>query len=283
MQINVVYDQSVNAGNFTNFAADGFPSGAAEEAQFKSAINYVVNLYDSLFTNNITFTIDIGWGEFNQITSANPNGSPNGSPIAANDLAENSVTSSYTSATYTPIKNALEVNAGGQQSDLAIFQALPSSDPLPAGNTFSLPIEQAAMLGFQSFSGSGDNVGFAKNPNGGSWYFGSGTAGSGQTDFIAIAEHEISEGMGRVADVGTGGNESILDLFRYSSPGHRDLTAVASGSTDTAYFSTNGGVTSGGTFNNDVTYIRCVRRKTPPPPSTSSMRTSGSTSSSPMW
>jgi hypothetical protein len=46
-------------------------NGASEEAQFKSAIKYVVNLYDNLFTNNITFTIDVGRGEFDQVTSAN--------------------------------------------------------------------------------------------------------------------------------------------------------------------------------------------------------------------
>src|SRR5271166_2033308 len=63
MNIVVVYDSSVNASNFTNYAADGFSSGAAEEAAFKNAIQYVVNLYNSLFTNNVTVKIGVGWGE----------------------------------------------------------------------------------------------------------------------------------------------------------------------------------------------------------------------------
>jgi len=63
MIINVVYDSSVTASNFTNYAADGFSSAAAEEAAFKNAIAYVVNLYDNLFTNNVTVKIGVGWGE----------------------------------------------------------------------------------------------------------------------------------------------------------------------------------------------------------------------------
>ena len=44
MQINVTYDASVSPTNFSG--------GAAEEAQFKNAISYVVNLYDNLFVND---------------------------------------------------------------------------------------------------------------------------------------------------------------------------------------------------------------------------------------
>ena len=55
MDIKVSYDSSVTASNFSG--------GAAEEAQFKNAINYVIGLFDQLFTNPISFTIDVGWGE----------------------------------------------------------------------------------------------------------------------------------------------------------------------------------------------------------------------------
>src|ERR1700719_4152356 len=166
MKIDVVYDPSVNAGNFA--------SGTAEEKQFKDDITYVVDLYDKLFTNNVTFTIDVGWGEFGQKTSANPTGSKNGTPINPNNaIAQNHFTLATNTYNYTQIKDALKDNAGGQQSDQAIFAALPNSDPL-ATNTFVLPVEQAAVLGLLGtggFVGSGDNVGFLKTlTSGGSWY-----------------------------------------------------------------------------------------------------------------
>jgi hypothetical protein len=67
------YDSSVTANSFTKYAADGFSSGAAEEAAFKTAITYVINLYDSLFTNNVTVTINVGWGEVNGKPITSPN------------------------------------------------------------------------------------------------------------------------------------------------------------------------------------------------------------------
>ena len=62
-----------------------------------------------------------------------------------------------------------------------------------------------------------------------------------------IAEHELSEVMGRTSSLGSidGANEyTPLDLFRYSSPGARDLTP------GTGYFSINNGTTKLGTYNN---------------------------------
>jgi hypothetical protein len=254
MQINVVYDPSVNASNFSG--------GAPEMAQFENAISYVVNLYDSLFTNNVSFTIDVGWGEAGQQTSTNPNGPLFGNLIAANAVGENfpvyfpaSATTNITYS-YQQVVLALNASKGGDQvaTETQAYATLPGSDPV--GATFLVPAEEAQALGLgSSWTYAGDLVGFATNPNGGNWYFGTGTPGANQTDFVAVAEHEISEGMGRLASVGAGGNENILDLFRYTSPGVRDTTFVASGTSDTAYFSVDGGVTSGGTVNNDQTQL----------------------------
>src|SRR5205823_5167063 len=72
---------------------------------------------------------------------------------------------------------------------------------------------------------------------------------SGTYDFIGVAEHEISEVMGRIALLGTplGGlshTYTALDLFRYSSPGARQFAAG-----NTAYFSLDGGNTGLNNFN----------------------------------
>ena len=47
MQINVIYDQ----------ALDSLPTG------FVTAVDYVVNYLDNLFTNPVTINIDLGYGE----------------------------------------------------------------------------------------------------------------------------------------------------------------------------------------------------------------------------
>ena len=88
-------------------------------------------------------------------------------------------------------------------------------------------------------------VGFGSSVN---WSFSPTlTPTSTQYYFIGVAEHEISEVMGRFSDVGTGAY-SLMDLFRYDNSGNRDLTAGHGLST--ANFSIDGGNTSLGTWNN---------------------------------
>jgi len=71
---------------------------------------------------------------------------------------------------------------------------------------------------------------------------------TGAFDFFGVADHEITEVMGRYGfgQNGGGGRDSPIDLFRYFSPGVRDL-AAAYGSPN--YFSIDGGLTVINTFN----------------------------------
>jgi Hint domain len=55
--------------------------------------------------------------------------------------------------------------------------------------------------------------------------------------------------MGRISGIGDG-TDSPMDLFRYSAPGERDLSAGSTSSNSTAYFSIDGGDTNLGTWNN---------------------------------
>ena len=62
---------------------------------------------------------------------------------------------------------------------------------------------------------------------------------AGSYDAVAVIEHEISEALGRISYLGSENFEgnplySIMDLFRYTSPGVHDLDPTA------GYFSVDG-------------------------------------------
>ena len=81
-------------------------------------------------------------------------------------------------------------------------------------------------------------------------------ANSSQFYMLGTIEHETSEVMGRTSvdgtdQIGSVPGYTIMDLFRYSSPGVPNLTPGISGSGSTAYFSIDDGVTNLGTWNND--------------------------------
>ena len=241
MDIKVSYDSSVTASNFSG--------GAAEEAQFKNAINYVIGLFDQLFTNPISFTIDVGWGE------------AAGNSVPSYALAVN-YANNYTynkTLTYAQVKQDLKNNSSGSDVQNLAYSHLPSTDPTNGGY-FKLTDAEAEALGLTSSNGGlVDQLGFVTNPNGGNWDFDTTTGPGpnqptgGQTDFVGVFEHELTEAMGRVSLAGgPGGVNSPLDLFRYSAPGAVDPAAVPSGTTNTAYLSFDGGVTSDGIFNNDA-------------------------------
>ncbi len=65
-----------------------------------------------------------------------------------------------------------------------------------------------------------------------------------QYDFLAVAEHEIAEVLGRISTIAVTGTPSALDKFRYSSPG-----TLATAASTIAYFSLDNGTTDLGNFN----------------------------------
>ena len=123
---------------------------------------------------------------------------------------------------------------------------MPANDPTNNAN-FSLSDAEAKALGLlagntaglDGFVGFSSTAAFTFDPNH--------RAVVGKYDFFGVAEHEISEVMGRFGlgqNGAASGRYAPIDLFRYSSPGMLDLVPA-----NGAYFSINGGTTAINTFN----------------------------------
>jgi hypothetical protein len=215
LNFNIIYDTSVNSA----------------PAAFKTAITAVVQFFQNTFTNPITVTIDVGWGEINN--QALPSGALGASLTYFN------------SSSYSQIRTALAQHATSADQISAV-NSLPAGDPTGGGN-YWVTTAAGKALGLAGTGNPIDGyVGFGSsfpfdydNSNG---------VSAGTYDFYGVVAHEFTEVMGRSLFVGThgiGANAyTPMDLFHYSSPGARDFVGTTPG-----YFSLNGGATNLGNFN----------------------------------
>lgn len=133
----------------------------------------MVSLLDSLFTNDVTVTIDVGYGEVD------------GMALASGDLGASNWGTYYTSANYGQVKSALLAQSAPGSS------GLPGSSP-GQGSLYMSPAE-AEALGFTN-SVATEYVGFSNTAN---WSYGAGTTPpSNEYYFIGTVEHEITENWG---------------------------------------------------------------------------------------
>jgi hypothetical protein len=158
------------------------PSVASAPVGFQGAVNAAVSQLESLFTNNITININVGWGEVGQQEPNSPtdgNGNPTGNPIATYAIAQNNTGTYYPFYTYDQIKAALLGIQNPSADQQAAYAALPANDPLNSGAPFTLTYANALALGLpvSPTTSIADDVGFATGanlPTGTSWYFGTG-------------------------------------------------------------------------------------------------------------
>ncbi|HVC56405.1 MAG TPA: NF038122 family metalloprotease [Stellaceae bacterium] len=210
-------------------------SVANAPAIFKTAFGTAVQYFLNNFDNPITIALDVGWGEVA------------GSTIGSGILGE-SVTS-FAGVTYSSLSTQMKNEPSLSPDQQTAYATLPGTSPISGAN-YLIPAAEAKALGFHligktSLDGA---VGFGTLGTG-DWNFDSTTTTS-QYDFISVADHEISEVMGRVALLGanvlaTTNAYSALDLFRYDpNTGARSLVGG-----QPAYLSFDGGTTNLQNFN----------------------------------
>ena len=210
MQISVTFDQAIGS----------LPTG------FVSAIDYVISYLDQAFSNPVVINVDVGYGEIA------------GQSLGSGALGESEAY--IDSVNYSTTVSALKNNEPSTSQKTA-YSTLPANSPVNGG-TLWLTTAQEKALGLSTANDPSLDgyVGFSSSYP---FYYGSsGQPAPSQYYFIGIALHEFTEVMGRASYLGENiagtASYSIMDLFRYSAPGTRQLGTGAP-----AYFSINQGAT----------------------------------------
>jgi hypothetical protein len=198
-------------------------------AAFTTACLGVANLFMTLIRTPATVTIQVGYGE------------AGGNTLGGGVLGEtvNTLINTYT---YTQVRNAYLAKVSGPDMTTAANQ-LPATDPTGGGQMLLLSSQWKA-LGLATHNGPDAACGFATS----GFDYGGGPSISG-FDFCGVVAHEFSEVLGRQTNCGANFLGSpgyfLLDLFRYSSAGTRNLGAASTA----GYFSMDGGTTDLRDFN----------------------------------
>ena len=218
VDINVEYDTSVTNLKTTN---------STLYSEFTNGVDAAVQALEGLFTSPITVTIDVGYGEID------------GQALGSDDLGESET--NWVDENYSAVRNALLAeNAPGAST-------LPTTSP--DQGTLELSTAQAKALGLTANNNSVDGyIGLSSSLP---FSYAAGvTPSSNEYYFVGVVEHEMTEAMGRVSLVDEQPTDySLMDLYRYTSSGVRDLTA-SNRTGSTAYFSIDDGATNLGTWNN---------------------------------
>jgi hypothetical protein len=232
--VNPLTPTLVGAAGGLQFDLIWDPSVAKAPAGFESAIIAAAQYYSTLFSNHEVLNIAVGYGEIA------------GSKMGSGALGESESYGYLTN--YATVDAALRNDASSSNYQKSADGTLTAADPTNGGRFF-VTSSEAKTLGLISGSstsidgymgmGSAFPMDYATNAAGNQ-------IAANQYDAVAIAEHELSEVMGRIGSEGAiigSGVYTPLDLFRYSSNMVRDLHPTA------GYFSIDSGLTDLDNYN----------------------------------
>jgi hypothetical protein len=216
-------------------------SVASAPTEFKTDVEQVFQFFADTYSSPVTLYYHVGYGEFD------------GQPMG-NGFLGRSEYFNFPQESYSSIVSALEANATSPAQAEA-YASLAASDPF-AGQPGSLfvPGTEAQVLGFADAGTSSESnpdgfIGFATDTEQ-TWNYSADpnqTPVSGEEDFLASVEHELTEILGRGSYLGDTPNPdfSVMDLFRFTGAGTYALTP----NDNPAYFSIDGGTTNLGQWN----------------------------------
>jgi serralysin len=185
-------------------------SALAAPQSFRNAMQAAANILDSVIQDNITVTIQVGYGDFNngQFT-VNPT-SAEGGDLSGLDVS------------YAALRSTLAIHETSSV-DQTFVNSLPNASSVNGVSSLAVPSAVGKALGLISPTSSAID----------------GAVGIGTQipDYllVGVALHELTHAMGRLPGAGT------FDLLRYTSPGNHLFTTSATAVP--AYFSIDGGYT----------------------------------------
>ena len=201
------------------------------QTAFDAAVQTIQNLYTNSATINITVY------------------SANAGPFGDIDLGESQTEFVGTSGfKYPQLTNALRL-ARTTAADSNSVASLPASDPTGGTLSWIVPRAEAKALGVLGVSATDPaadgEIGFATDAN--YTFDPNNRAVPGEFDFIGVAEHELTEVMGRTT-FNLSGHYVPYDLFRFTNSGVRNFDPNAGN----VYFSVDNGVTALKNFYPDI-------------------------------
>jgi len=226
LTFNITYDSSVTS--------------QTNAAQIETAFGVATQTLQTLYTNSSSVNISVYWGAVG--------------PFSGGIALGRSQSEALGYYTYAELTNALWATRT-TLADSNALASLPANDPA-AGNQWIMSQAEAKALGISTLYGlavndsttSDGDVGFASDVG---YNFDPTNRAAVFTnyDFIAVAEHEISEVMGRnTFGLDQSGNYVPYDIFRFTASGVRSFSANDSN----VYFSDDNGVTVLKYFYGDV-------------------------------